>query len=607
MNWLRVSRLLLSALLLGGAFARAESPVRAELVADVEQAVPGGEFRAGVLLRVDEGWHVFGEDPGFTGLPTEIEWETSGGVTVGSPRFPAEVEFEVFGEPARGHTGTVLIWARVRVAEDAAMPVELRARVSWAAVAEEDYLPDEVEDTLTIPLGDTSLPATDGVEWPEEVRPETAVAEGEADTPARPLLPLLLLGLAGGLILNLMPCVFPVIGLKIMGFVNQAGEDRARIVGHGLVFSGGVLVSFWILAGALIALRAGGGELGWGFQLQDARFVLILTVILLAFGLNMSGVFEIGMSAVGVGDQLTAKPGYAGSFFSGVLATVVATPCAAPFLAPALGAALTLPAASSLAVFTAIAIGLALPYLALSAFPNLISKLPRPGAWMESLKQFLSFLLYGTVAYLLWVLADQVEGDFFLLILFALVVMAMGCWVYGRWSLPHRRRQVRWAARAGAALLLILPFGFVWRGIADEERRRELIAQIEAGEAEQDFLIWQPWSEAKVEELRAEGRFVYIDFTARWCATCQVNKRAYENAEVIRAFLKNDVALLRADWTQHDPAITRALAKFDRSAIPFNVLYAPGQDEPVIFPELFGSGTVLEKLAEAGAELPGED
>lgn len=431
----------------------------------------------------------------------------------------------------------------------------------------------------------------------------TVAASNPSTTAANPLGLGSLLGLAfvGGLILNLMPCVFPVLGLKIMSFVNQAGEERGKIVLHGLVFTAGVLISFWILAGVLLALRTGGEELGWGFQLQSPGFVLALAVVLLIFGLNMSGLFEIGTSAVGVGSNLTGKSGITGSFFSGVLATVVATPCAAPFLAPALGGALTLPPIQSFVVFTTIGIGLSGPYFILSAFPALVKMLPRPGAWMETFKQLMAFLLYGTVVYLVWVLAGQVEANLLLTILFSLVVISMGCWVYGRWAAPHKKTGVKWAGRIAALLLVGLPLASVYGSISAEAREKALIEKIASGEAEQDFLIWEKWTPAKEAELRKEGRFVYIDFTARWCATCQVNKKSYNNQEVIDAFLDNKVALLKADWTNQDPAITQELAKFNRSAVPFNVIYSPDRDEPVIMPELITPGIVLDKLKKAGA------
>lgn len=451
----------------------------------------------------------------------------------------------------------------------------------------------------------------DGTVKAMELNPQlTAKAATMADTEAAPsgrtlgLAPLLGLALLGGLILNLMPCVFPVLGLKIMGFVNQAGEERGKIVQHGLVFTAGVLISFWLLAGLLLVLRAGGQELGWGFQLQEPGFVLALAVVLLVFGLNMSGVFEFGNSAVGIGSQLTAKGGLSGSFFSGVLATVVATPCAAPFLAPALGGALSLPAFPSIMVFTAIAIGLSAPYLILSAFPSLVKLLPRPGAWMETFKQSMAFLLYATVAYLIWVLAGQVEAVLLRDILLGLVLISVGCWVYGRWGAPHRSTTSRWVARVLALACIAGPLAYAFNGMANEARQQTSLAEaLESGE-QPDFLVWQKWSPERVKTLRAEGRPVYIDFTARWCATCQVNKKAYDSQAVIDAFLRNNVALLKADWTRKDPAITRELANFGRSAVPFNVLYVPGQAEPLIMPEIFTSSTVLEKLREAGLQSP---
>jgi DsbC/DsbD-like thiol-disulfide interchange protein/cytochrome c biogenesis protein CcdA len=415
-------------------------------------------------------------------------------------------------------------------------------------------------------------------EWQSGRPPQSAASLSAGGLSALGIWGLILGGFVGGLILNLMPCVFPVLGLKIMGFVNQAGEDRRRIVLHGLVFTVGVLVSFWLLAGLLIFLRGAGAELGWGFQLQSPGFVYVLTALLLAFGLNLSGVFEIGNSAVGVGSQLTARKGYSGSFYSGVLATVVATPCAAPFLAPALGGALALPAFSSVLVFTFIALGLAFPYLLLSAFPRLVALLPRPGAWMETFKQFMAFLLYATVAYLLWVLVGQLDVQAQLTALFGLVVLALACWVYGRWGAFFRPRKTR--VLAGLATLGLVTTS-LWMGLRGED----------------SDVVWETWSPERVESLRDEGRPIYIDFTARWCATCQVNKRVvFSSDRVVRYFNDNDVAALVADWTNQDPAITRALAEHGRSAVPFNLVWLPDRDEPISLPELLTPGIVLDAL-----------
>lgn len=408
------------------------------------------------------------------------------------------------------------------------------------------------------------------------------------------LMGTLALAFIGGLILNLMPCVFPVLGIKILGFVNQSGHDRRKITLHGLVFAAGVLLSFWILAGALLVLRAGGSQLGWGFQLQSPAFVFGMAVFLLIFALNLSGLFEIGLAATGVGGKLQTKAGLSGSFFTGALAVLVATPCSAPFLAPALGAALSLPAVQSIAVFTAIAIGLALPYLLLSIFPQAIKFLPKPGAWMETFKQFMAFPLYATVGWLLWVLAAQTKDDdnALLLITFGFVLVAMAAWAYGRfaqaWGKPGRQL----FGRLFAALLLIGGLYIGWP--------RQAEASPVAGQYQ---VTWEKWSPEAIAAAQSAGKFVYVDFTARWCATCQTNKAAvFHSDDVLAELKKRNVVLLRGDWTNRDPKITAELTRWNRSAVPFNLIYAPGKSEPVILPELLTPGKVLEAFAQAAGK-----
>jgi thiol:disulfide interchange protein DsbD len=423
-------------------------------------------------------------------------------------------------------------------------------------------------------------------------QPSALSSPSSVPAPAAPvsLISTLFLALVGGLILNLMPCVFPVLGIKILGFVNQAGQDKKKVILHGLVFALGVLLSFWSLAAVLAVLRAGGDQLGWGFQLQSPLFVFGLAAVMLIFAMNMSGVFEFGLSATGVGSDLQSKSGFAGSFFTGVLATVVATPCSAPFLAPALDAALTLSTPASFAVFTAIAIGLAGPYLLLSIFPAAVKVLPRPGAWMETFKQFMAFPLYATVAYLAWVLAGQTTENGSLMALFGLVLIALGVWFYGRYNQPGTKPgKVRFGTVTGA---LVLALG-VWTGWPENTEAKTAAAQA-AGAPE---VVWEKWSPAAVEKLRAEGRMIYVDFTARWCATCQTNKKiVFASDEVLRQFAAKKIVTLRADWTNKDPAITAELAKYQRSAVPFNVLWQPGKPEPLLLPELLTPGIVLDTI-----------
>ena len=363
-----------------------------------------------------------------------------------------------------------------------------------------------------------------------------------------------MLAFLGGLILNLMPCVFPVLGIKILGFVHQAGADRRKVTLHGLAFALGVLLSFWALSVGLLVLRASGRELGWGFQLQEPGFVFALAVFLLIFALNLSGLFEIGLSATGVGADLQMKSGYSGSFFTGALATVVATPCSAPFLAPALGAAFSpaFSAAESFMLFTAIAVGLALPYLVLSLFPQAVDLLPSPGAWMETFKQLMSFPLYATVGWLVWVLAGQTKEDdhALLLIVFGLVLAAMAAWVYGRWTQQGGSAGRRRFGLAVAAALLVAGVAIGFPGKPSKD------------------IVWEPWSRETVARLHAEGKTLYVDFTARWCWTCQSNKAVvFSSAKVRAALRQHGVVLLRADWTNRDPRITEELARFNRSAV----------------------------------------
>lgn len=434
---------------------------------------------------------------------------------------------------------------------------------------------------IDAPLTSGELPPADSP------RSASSAATQPVPPPAQAgLLGTLLLAFVGGLILNLMPCVFPVIGIKILGFVNQSGHDRAKIVAHGLVYTFGVLLSFWILAGTILALRAGGQQIGWGAQLQSPSFVFGMAAFLLIFALNLSGLFEIGLAATGVGGKLQMQSGYGGSFFSGILAVLVSTPCSAPFLAPALGAAFspTFSAGESMLIFTVIALGLSSPYLLLSIFPDAVKILPRPGAWMETFKQFMAFPLYATIGWLLWVFAAQTAEDYYalLLVLFALVIIAMAGWIYGRFNKP--------TGRIAAAALFVTG---LWLGWPKTDEPRPVTAATYE-------VQWEKWSPEAIANAQKAGKFVYVDFTARWCATCQTNKAAvFHDDALLAEFAKRNVVLLRGDWTKNDPKITAELARWNRSAVPFNLIYAPGKSEPVVLPELLTPGKVLEALAQS--------
>ena len=406
-------------------------------------------------------------------------------------------------------------------------------------------------------------------------------------SPARmTLLVAIALAFAGGVILNLMPCVFPVVSIKLLGFVEQAHGDQRRLRLHGLAFALGVLLCFWAVAGALLTLRSGGAALGWGYQLQSPLIVSMLAALFFVLALNLSGLFELGTRVQGFAGAANSRHGYSGSFLSGLLATVVATPCTAPFMGAALGYALTQSVLSSMLVFTALALGMAAPYVVLTFSPTLVRRLPRPGRWMETLKQLLAFPLYLTVVWLLWVLGKQQGVDGTVRLLAGLVLIAAALWAYGRWTGPSIRGRSRMFARAAAIVLAVSAAIVAWPGDGTRSRIPEPDAR------------WQPFSPAALREAQASGDPVFVDFTAAWCVTCQVNKKlVLETEPVLRGFEQKQVRLIRADWTRRDADITAALARLGRSGVPAYALYAGQADAaPHLLPEILTRDQVLGAL-----------
>ena len=388
------------------------------------------------------------------------------------------------------------------------------------------------------------------------------------------------LAFVGGLILNLMPCVFPVLFLKGLGLVQSSSEERGRLRLHGAVYTLGILVSFWALVAALLALRGAGSRLGWGFQFQSPVFLLLMASLLFFLGLSLAGQFEIGLTLTSAGGSLAAKQGYTGSFFTGVLAVIVATPCTAPFMGAAIGYALAAPALVTFAIFTALALGLAAPYVALTLQPAWTRLLPRPGVWMEYLKQGVSVPIFATVIWIAWQVAHTYGALLLAALLVAFLLLAIAGWFLGRWP------ATRWSTVL-AALVLAGVIGFS----VYSARSFAVTAQAEQEKG------WQPWSEDTVQKNLSAGRPVFVDFTASWCLSCQVNERvALSRPEVKQAFADSNVALLRADWTQHDEAIAQALEKLGRSGVPAYALYTPGQATPKLLPEALTPGIVLGAL-----------
>jgi thiol:disulfide interchange protein len=401
----------------------------------------------------------------------------------------------------------------------------------------------------------------------------------------------------GGLILNLMPCVLPVLSIKVLGFVEQAKAGRGEAWQHGLVFTAGVVLSFWALAGILLALRAGGQQLGWGFQLQEPAFVAFLVAVLFVFGLVLFGVFEVGLTLTTVGGAAMNRSGLAGSFFTGVLATVVATPCTAPFMGSALGVALAQPTAVALLIFTALALGMSAPYLILAAAPQLLRFVPRPGPWMESFKQFMGFLLMGSVVWLLWVLGLEVGVDGLALMLGMLVLIGLGGWIWGRWGSLTRTPVIRRIAMATALLIIVGSTVFGVRTI--HQLPSAANAATGSKETKSGGIRWEPFSLARVEELRRAGKPVFVDFTAAWCLSCKANEKVALETEAVRQEIEQrGIVMVKADWTNRDEEITRTLAEFGRSGVPLYVFYPANGREPKVLPEVITPGLILETFRE---------
>ena len=452
---------------------------------------------------------------------------------------------------------------------------------------------DRASDSTALPAnlhGIVELSSTEVYEINPQVTPGTlppppltATKASDTSSTTAEITALSAIGLAllGGLLLNLMPCVFPVLFLKGLALVHTSNEDRRRQRMHGLVYTLGILVSFWVIVAALLILRATGRELGWGFQLQSPAFVAVLALLLFFLGLSLAGQFEFGLSLTSAGGELAEKQGFAGSFFTGVLATVVATPCVGPLMGAAVGFALSQPAWLTFVVFTALALGLALPYLALSMNPQWTRILPKPGAWMEIFKQLTAVIFFATVIWLTYVYgslfaAGQEGGQGIYrvsLLLGCFLVLTIAGWVLGKWP-------ARWgsaiAATVIAAVALSLPLY----------------------QPKDNHLVWAPYSQAALDQARKDGHPVFIDFTAAWCLSCQVNERAVlRSSDVQHQFSSGKVTLLKADWTQYDPEITKELASLNRSGVPTYVIYpATSTAAADVLPELLTKSLVLDAL-----------
>jgi suppressor for copper-sensitivity B len=572
-------------------------------------AVENGEAHVAAVVEIEDGWHVQAHVPTYDYLiPTELRLDLPPGAGEPAIDYPAPVRYK-FGfadDELDVYEGTLRIPVRFALPASAGPAVRVAATLRYQACDDRSCLPPgETTAAATVAVGTgpavpvpepTAVAAVaepptgrDNADAPSTVEP-TAAPAGPA---TRSIAVVLLLALLGGLILNGMPCVLPILSLKVFGLVRASGESPAAVRTGALTTAAGILVSFWALAAAAILARSAGAAIGWGVQFQQPGFVAFLAVVVLLFMLNLWGLFEIPLPAglARLADRGAGGEGLGGHFASGLFATLMATPCSAPFLGTALGFALGQPATTILATMTAVGVGLALPYLALALAPGIVRHLPRPGAWMDTLRGAMGFLLAGALVWLLYVLAAQVAPEE--LAFFELTLLGVGLALW----LAHRTAPGGAGRAAGWLVGTVLAVAAIYLAASAPVAGARLTAATGSG------IDWIRFDRQEAERLAASGRLVFLDITADWCVTCKVNERVVlEAPEVRAAFREHDVVMMKADWTNRDDDIAGFLAEHGRYGIPFYLLYRPGRP-PHVFGELISKQGVLDVLA-ASAEPP---
>ena len=441
--------------------------------------------------------------------------------------------------------------------------------------------PDEKEFTLNIKYDKkydiNNVPAENEKPLPAKKAPISAV------------LKYLLMAFLGGIILNVMPCVLPVLSIKAMSLVKQSHQDKKEILKGSLMYTAGIIVSFIVMASVVIFLKISGEMVGWGFQFQSPGFVMALLIMIFVFALSMFDVLIFNAPGMNKATQASQKQGHWGSFLSGIFAVLLATPCTAPMLGAALGFAFTQPPLMILAIFILIGLGLALPFLLIGFWPAAIKIIPRPGEWMNVFKEVMGFLLFATALFLLRTLYFLVGGDGTFNILWFLLILSFSAWMFGRWTRPHIPHKKQWVMAILAVLISVFAGMFLLRFNDSSSNKTEMVSSTKGN--------WGVFSPEKVQELRDAGKPVFIDFGAEWCMTCKTNEKVVlYTDEIQKAFRDHNVVLLRGDNTKRDPIINEWLHKFKRAGVPLYIMYIPGKDEPEVLPELITKDMVLNML-----------
>jgi len=605
--------------------------VEVRLVVEHSEILHGEAFRAGLLFEIEPGWHIYWRDPGASGLATEVEWSLENG-EIGPTEWP---EPEVFRDLAAdgdraietyGYTGQVLLVSHIVPRATFDGPIRLGSKARFIA-CKIICVPGEVELERTLMLGAGRLP---GDAPPSELtalfdryqarvvaaddprfRGQESLGGGLTPSPAPAsaaaprsigLLRAFLLALLGGLILNAMPCVLPILAIKTVGLAEIARESRRRVAAHGLVYTAGILCSMWLLAGAVLGLRQAGLAVGWGFQFQEPLFLAGISIVLLLFALNLFGIWEITPSFSRLATVGNESKGLRRSFFDGFLAVTLATPCSAPFLGTAVGFAFAGGAVEIAVIFTSIGLGLAIPFALVSFVPSWARWMPRSGPWMARLRAGLGFALLATMTWLLWLLGGAGGNDLLGLVLALLVAIALAAWVLGQLQLGGRVTAVRLTL---AAIGVTIVAGLSALSLVPTPDRSGTQALVGASGA----LTWQSFDRSRIRADLENERAVFVYFTADWCVTCKLNESlVLESDRVVSELARLDFATYRGDWTLRDPNIRDELQRFGKAGVPVYLVYGPTRphDDPLILPEVLTIERMLNALREVTTEPGGK-
>lgn len=546
--------------------------------------VPGTKCTITVLFTITPGDHIYGPIPGDTGLPTKVAWELPQGLNITDTRWSPSQEIEKDGLKYTIYEGEAKLETDILIPSDQTSNSELNivGNASWL-ICNDSCIPGKSKFLVKVPIKE-AMPSS------EQNSPTVAKAQNDLG-----LGIACLLALFGGILLNLMPCVFPVLSLKLMELINSSQEEKNIRKAQAFSYSFGIIVSFWLVAGTLIALRATGQSIGWGFQMQSPYFVVILSYLFLAMSLNMFGIFEIGLGLTRLGNAGSKSKN---SFFSGMVATVAATPCTAPFMGTSIGYALTLPWWQALTIFTILGLGMALPLVLLTVWPSWQRLLPKPGAWMVTLRQLLAFPLLLASVYFVFIVDSQAGPYVTAAVLSGEVTLGFAAWIYGRWGQYGNK----WAI-FGAIISLVFALVLGWGSYRYQTNRTidtgNKFSQAPTSKNLSED-IFQSWTPEAVDEALSANRPVFIDFGASWCLTCQINENTVlSSSEICELFKNKNISAFKADWTDRDERITKALERYGRTGVPLYIYYDGTSMEPKILPEILTKNIVIEAITGA--------